>query len=405
MRASDILRQVCVSVAGHVHVARRRMMLASVDSLVRGRRLTLTELGRGLESSTTQKHRIKAMDRFLGNHRAHDDVRRWYMALARRLLRGLGRPVVLLDWTQTISGRSALVAAVAFSGRAIPIYAEVHHDKLLGNREVQIAFLATLATVLGAASRPVIVADAGFKTPFFAAVRARRWDFVIRLRGKGVLRRMGRCGRHRDPRLRFSHLFASADHKSRDIGMWTPYAAQGALGPEYRIVLAPKPKKADGKPRADAYARRGAEPWLLATSLTQTSATAIVDLYALRMQIELSFRDAKNGNLGWGLEHARSRGTGRQSVLLLIVCLALAATLLVGAHAERSDQASQYQANSTRSRRVQSLYRLGVLVLAERMATIPIARFLDERQLIRRFLRTGVQLRLPSTTLHYGQFR
>jgi hypothetical protein len=238
--------------------------------------------------------------------------------MARRLLRTYRRPVILIDWTQTVGDFNALVAAVAFSGRALPLYAEVHPGEKLGSRDVQGRFLANLAKVLPPKNRPVIVADAGFKTPFFEAVRGMNWSFVVRLRGKGVLRRASTNVRLRDPRMSFDTAFALAADQAQDLGVWTPYAAAGALGADYRIVLASRPAKADHRRRDDPYARRAVEPWLLATDLINARVTQIVDLYALRMQIELTFRDAKNGRMGWGLEQARSSTAGRQSVLLLI---------------------------------------------------------------------------------------
>jgi hypothetical protein len=405
VRASDIVRQLCSVVSHQVHRARWLLMLALVDGLVRGNRLSLTCLARSLASNAAPKHRIKRVDRFLGNFRVHDEIPIWYSALARRILRHCRRPVILLDWTQTIGDSNALVAGVAFSGRAIPIYAEVHPGSKLGNRKVQHSFLEALAAVLPAKTRPIIVADAGFKTPFFKSVRERGWDFVIRLRGNGVLRRMSRRARHRDPRLTFEAAFASAGDRARDLGDWTPYAAQGALEQSCRIVLSARPATAEGPPRLDPYGRRAVEPWLLATTLQGEPALQIVGIYRLRMQIELTFRDKKNGNLGWGLEHAKSGTEHRQAVLLLIGCIALTATMLVGAHAEAAGRAKRYQANTIRHRRVQALSKLGAFVLADGWRADPLKVILDGRSRVVRFVRTGIQLRLPYTTLHYGKWR
>lgn len=405
MRASDIVRQLCSSVSSQLHRARWRLMLVMVDGLLRGHRVSLTSLGRSLVSLAAPKHRIKRADRFIGNFRTQAEIPLWYSAMARRLLRGNRRPVILVDWTQTTGAFYALEAGLAFSGRAIPIFGEVHPSSKLGNRKVQHRFLEALDSVLPPKTRPIIVADAGFKTPFFNSVRERGWDFVIRLRGKGVLRRMSRNARQRDPRLRFKDAFASATDRARDLGEWTPYAAAGALAEPCRIVLSSRPASAEGPPRKDAYGRRAVEPWLLATSIGREPALRIVGLYRLRMQIELTFRDAKNGNLGWGFEHARSRDPGRQAVLLLIASLAVAATMLVGAHAEAAGQSRRYQANTVRSRRVQSLWRLGAFVLADAWEAAPVEVVLAGRQRIVSFARTGIQLCLPYTTLHYGKFR
>lgn len=405
MRASDIVRQFGSALTRSVQLRRKRLMLALVDGLVKCQRVTLTALGRSLEGVTSPKHRIKRVDRFLGNAKVHQDVQHWYAAVTRRLLRNNRRPIILLDWTQTIGPYNALVAGVAFCGRAIPVYAEVHPGEHLGGRRVQHAFLERLASILPPGTRPIIVADAGFKTPFFSSVRARGWDFVIRLRGKGVLRRMGLRARQRDPRLRFETAFASATDRARDLGEWTPYAAAGSLNTAYRIVLSARPARAEGPPRKDPYARRAIEPWLLATTIRRERPASIVELYRLRMQIELTFRDTKNGNCGWGLEYARSRDRHRQEVLLVIACLALAAVLLIGLHAEAQGAARRHQANTLRTRRVNSLSRLGELVLADGWSADAKRIVLDGRKAVVAFVRTDVQLVLPKTTWHYGKFR
>ena len=113
MRASDIVRQLCSVVSRQVHRARWLLMLALVDGLVRRNRLSLTWLARSLASKAAAKHRIKRVDRFLGNFRVHLEIPIWYAALAKRLLRNCRRPVILLDWTQTIGDFNALVAGVA----------------------------------------------------------------------------------------------------------------------------------------------------------------------------------------------------------------------------------------------------------------------------------------------------
>ena len=67
------------------------------------------------------------------------------------------------------------------------------------------------------------------------------------------------------------------------------------------------------------------EPWLLAASpsLAQCSATAIVNFYAMRMQIEEAFRDLKSDRYGLGFELNLSRTRERIATLLMIAALAL----------------------------------------------------------------------------------
>src|SRR5262245_13491106 len=105
-------------------------MLAAVEALIAGGELALTAIGRCLDSSALPKHRIKRMDRLLGSYRMQAETLVWYRALAQRLLRRTRRPIVLIDWTQTVEDCYALVAAVPFEGRAIPVYSEVHPNSL-----------------------------------------------------------------------------------------------------------------------------------------------------------------------------------------------------------------------------------------------------------------------------------
>lgn len=407
MRASLIVRQLCTQVGILVHQARFSMVLVAVDALLRGGRLTLTCLGRWLEGSAMPKHRIKRVDRFLGNSRVHREIPLWYRALAARLLANVSRPVVLVDWTQTIGSFQALVAAVPFLGRAIPIYAEVHPHSLLGNRRVHDAFLARLGDVLSG-RRPIIVADAGFRTPFFASIQRRGWDFVIRLRGAGILRRWSMNVRERDPRLKFRRAFAMATEAAQCLGRWRPYAsnANHSRTTEFTIVLgARSPRGANQqRPKVDAYQRRALEPWLLATTLKGQDPHRIVALYAMRMQIEETFRDTKNARLGWALEHAGSHDTSRQSVLLLVASLALAATLLAGAAVERRGGTARLQANTVRKRRVLSLYRVGAFALSSTDYVLGVREVVHQRRFVANFRGRWVQLRLPHTRFLRGKW-
>jgi hypothetical protein len=104
------------------------------------------------------------------------------------------------------------------------------------------------------------------------------------------------------------------------------------------------------------------EPWLLATSLEPNS-KYVVSLYALRMQIEETFRDTKNHRHGWALRHLRCRSIERIALLLFIAALALIVVQAVGRAAEGLKLHRGHQANTIRHRRVLSWFVLGRLVL------------------------------------------
>jgi len=396
VRASQIVRHLCRQVIERVDLRRFIALIAMVDALLAGGRLSLTALGRSLAGSTAPKHRIKRVDRFLGSPRGREERLLYYAAVARRLLGQSRRPVVLLDWTQISGQHYALVAAIASQGRGVPIYSEVHDERLLSNPGVQERFLKTLGRLLPPDCRPVIVADAGFKTPFFLAVKGLGWDFVIRLRGNCSLKRFL-------PRvyLRFKRAFARAVDEPRSLGEWIPYATGNWTA--FRIILGARSPR--GKQRhVRFYERRAVEPWLLATTLRSEVPSGIVAIYAMRMQIEETFRDAKNPRLGWALDHAGSRSPERLEALLLIAALALVATVLAGAALEELELARRYQANTVRSRRVLSLVRIGMYSLQSEALNIAVRYVVAKRIILENYVQRRAQVWLPFTRLRRGRW-
>ena len=59
MRASNILNTFLNDVTPGMHKARRASLHALVTSLMSGASLSVTVLGRNIESQTTEKHQIK----------------------------------------------------------------------------------------------------------------------------------------------------------------------------------------------------------------------------------------------------------------------------------------------------------------------------------------------------------
>ncbi len=130
-----------------------------------------------------------------------------------------------------------------------------------------------------------------------------------------------------------------------------------------------RPKKAHGNDPIAARCRKLYKgPWLLATSLEHSrgSGKRIVKLYSLRMQIEETFRDLKNGRWGLGLEYARSRSHARLENLLLIGTLTLFVIWLAGLIAKTRDWTRHFQANTERRYPVLSVFFLGTRLLESR---------------------------------------
>jgi hypothetical protein len=74
-----------------------------------------------------------------------------------------------------------LRASVAFNGRGVAIYQEVHGMSTKEKRGTHKAFLAKLKTIIDDDVEPIIVTDAGYKTTWFRDVIALGWDFAGRV--------------------------------------------------------------------------------------------------------------------------------------------------------------------------------------------------------------------------------
>ncbi len=347
MRVAMMVRQLMIGCSSVVHEARVAAVSKVVEGIVDGRRLVPATIGRNLKTTARPKHSIKCVDRLLGNSHMATDRMFFFLALAHHLLRGCKRPVILVDWTHTGGTNEALVAAMPIGGRALPIYIEVHPLKKLGNAAVEERFLENLKSIVPSECQGIIVSDAGFKGPFFQAVRKLSWHFVGRVRGtaKAVCSN-GKVVSKED-------LYQRASTSPKDLGKFALFVKQRLA---CRLVLIRKRRKPGRKlpppkNKEEREARQSArDPWLLATSLDNETADHVVSLYAKRMQIEETFRDAKNHRFGWCLGTVTLSTPQRMATLLLLAALALAVVTLIGMSAERRGLHRGYQANTEKQR-------------------------------------------------------
>jgi hypothetical protein len=368
MRVRSMVRRICSGCSEVIHAGRLAALTAAVEGLTTSERLSVTGIGGGLRSRALLKHSIKRVDRLLSN--PHLQAERWdiFRSVARDLVGDVARPVILMDWTAVVDGFSALVAAVPVGGRALTIYEEVHPERSNNKPHVQARFLRRLGEVIPAGSRPIIVVDAGFKAPFFRAVRRMGWDFIGRER-QHVGIKLGESRAW----IFTKQAFAKARRTAKDLGMGILNKTQDkSFATRFVVISSPRHPNHPWKNRfrgnlggkdREAYKRGAHQPWLLLTSLTELPADQVVALYAKRMQIEQIFRDLKNPRFGWSLRHARGYSAARLTVLLLIATLATLVVTLVGLAVERSGRHRGYQANTVRTR-VLSLFVLGCKILA-----------------------------------------
>lgn len=158
--------------------------MKGVESLLSGSFLTVTALGRHLNSPALTKHNIKRMDRLLSNRHLLAERPAIYRALCHYLCPSEGRPIILIDWTDIVDrDRLMLVrAALAVDGRAIPLYERIYPLKQYNTPRTHRPFLKELQSILPEGCCPILVTDAGFRGPWFRAVEQQGWLWIGRVR-------------------------------------------------------------------------------------------------------------------------------------------------------------------------------------------------------------------------------
>jgi hypothetical protein len=82
-----------------MHKARRSELVCCINNLLQGNAATVTSIGRGIESNTTDKHSIKRADRMCFNHNLLNESDGIYSAICGLFCSHFFRPIILVDWS------------------------------------------------------------------------------------------------------------------------------------------------------------------------------------------------------------------------------------------------------------------------------------------------------------------
>ena len=309
----------------------------------------------------------KRVDRLLGNASLSADRRDIYRWMAHQLLGATRHPNIIVDWSDIDPSKRLFLlrAAVSVGGRALVLYEEVHER--YHHPDDTRAFLKHLASCLPATCVPIIVTDAGFKSPWFKAVAALGWYYVGRVRHRDFVRFPDE-----DAWFPAKTLYEQATSRPKALGeLWIPRATpmltrayvyyKGAKG---RIRLTAKGKRRRNGPSLK-HAKREREPWLLISNLSPRRGLEkqIVAIYRDRMAIEEAFRDLKAYRHGFALRINLGRNAERIANLLLIAALATWVVWLTGLVGIARALTRSLQANTERRRRVLSTFFIGTRLL------------------------------------------
>jgi hypothetical protein len=377
MHALTILHRILSASFPEIHAKRLASLLAAVEAVVTGSRLTLSDLGRGLSGSVAVKHNIKRIDRLLGNDSLHTEMPKLYEALVRQCLDGISMPLIVVDWSDLTPDRrwQLLRASVAIEGRSVTLYEQVHPQSRATSPRVHQAFLTQLAAMLPTGCVPILITDAGFRGAWFRLVNRMGWYWIGRIRNRDMVSPANDA-----VWAGCKTLYSLATTKAKSLGQYD-YVRNHPV--PCRLVLIKRIKQGRHKKgklgkrlhskQSLKSARAQREPWLLAVSprLDHLSADAVVAVYAQRMQIEESFRDLKSERFGLGFSASRSIQKNRLGVLLLVACLASFVLRLIGEVGKAKQLEFQFQSNTRRSRPVLSVISLALQLVQHGMAAFP----------------------------------
>jgi hypothetical protein len=382
MQTKQTVARVLACCKTLMHSGRHKALEEVSRAAFYGASLSLSRLALGAQRRTALRHRIKCVDRLLGNHRLDAERIELYRALAHQWLAGLPQLLIVVDWSSLSADMQWhwLRASVVVEGRSITLYEEVHPRRHLGAYVVHQRFMARLAHVLPATRQaPIVITDAGFRNTWFRLAASHGWDWVGRVRNRDMVRRDGQDW------FPGKQLYARATGRARDLGLYETVRNHPL---RCRLVLLKQAAKGrkhrypSGKVRRNSETRKASarhrEPWLLSCSprLGHLDAQAIAALYAQRMRIEQQFRDTKNEVLGMGLSCTKSTGRARLQALLLIDHVASLAKRLVGEAARAGQLELRFMSTNRKQGREISVMTLAGRVIArgDQPASLPSLR-------------------------------
>lgn len=361
---ATLLLQNQIQNSCEIHTTRLEALFTGVQALLNCSKLTVVNLGRGIENNVKVKHNINRMNRLVGNQKLHDDRIQLYSHLAKRILGSKKNPIITIDWSAvTPGGHEQLIrATVSAKGRPFVIYESVCTNETYNSPVVHKQFLQELKMVLPKNCKPVILTDAGFGVSWFKLVLDMGWNFLGRIRNKTIFRFKGEL-KHKS----CLGLYRSATVKPTYVGevlfthkklpCYFHLIKKDKIGRKVVNLWGKKSKRTNSL-RCE---RKERDPWLLVTSLSKKECNSkkAVKLYESRMQIEESFRDLKNYRNGFAMRASRSTCVKRFDILILISTIATYILWLVGLTSKRMNYHYGLQTNSIKDKDVLSVLTIG----------------------------------------------
>ena len=331
--------------------------------------LSITAIGRHLKSDAQLKHRIKKVDRLLGNKQLYSELSDIYNGLSQYVFRYIAQdkvsPIVIdLCFLKDDQDIQMLSAEIATQGRTIPLYREIFIKAFLKGREKK--FISKLSQCIPPERDVLIIMDAGFGDDWFEAIESEKWYWLVRARsGKHV--KLSESDEWKEASELFNKIGTRA--KCYESAHITKSRPRGCRVITKRGYVSSKRKKPAKLPRNynsanGNYQRLAKEPWILATNLPKKyNTTQVINAYKKRMQIEESFRDIKNPRYGLSGRHIETRCAYRWSIFMLLAAIAQITLWIIGIIGHSQGFQKIFQSNTVKNKKVFSYFYLGKLIV------------------------------------------
>lgn len=313
-------------------VTRQRNLALLVVGLFLAGSVHLPLIGRKLPGRAKKWSRATRLRRFLGNPGV--TVRTYYEPLLTSLLRAVvGQQLVLIvDMTVVGPWHRALVVAMAYRGRALPLAWSVHRGTR-GNLPIRatLTLLDYLYQLLPFGLEVTLLGDGDFRSSdLLRWLQQREWHYVIHQRGQVTVQLVGRSEWVALGQIPIQQ------GETQALG-WLWIAKTNPFGPTWLLLH---------------WAKGEEEPWLLVSD--RADAPTVLRLYRKRSYIEAMFGDMKQR--GFDLEKTRLARPERIERLLLAIAMAYVWLMALGSWVVKNG----YRRHIDRpDRRDLSYFRLG----------------------------------------------
>lgn len=367
MNIQEVLQDVLKEQCTNVHNCRLNAVLDVAEGLRQSQNLSIAAIGRKLPGEAKVKHKIKKVDRCLGNKHLHKELGELYKGLSYFIfqhIRNLKEDCIVIDLCYLKDDRmiQMLSAQLCTRGMTLPLYQEVFSEgELKGRTE---SFLANLKTIIPEGKKVIIIMDAGFHVEWFRVIESHGWDWICRVR-------RGKTIKLNEEWISIQDYIPTVGSVTKDQGtiLFTEkhkYSCRlvttrkDSKGRKQKISR----NKTSNKFANGSYSQAAKEPWMLITNVSNERyrASEIVGFYSKRMQIEETFRAIKSPQFGLSARYVQTLDVNRCAVLMLLSSIILITYWIIGVIGHYNGMQKIFQVNTSNERQF-SYFTLGKLII------------------------------------------